>query len=174
MIVDLALSATGSQVIASVLPTVDFSSRSESGSLCWYLCRLTLTRISMRYSMNVSRVISLLSGVARTALKLSGCCEYLFVINFVDLLRFSDRMVINSVLSTTIRSYVFCQACTLLVLLLNDTHWHSEMLWITAFKISTKSFISRHSVSELSWRHWYPSRPLATYFILNMEPPIDI
>ena len=82
IIVDLALSVTGSQLIASVLPTVGFPSRSRS--LYWSLCRPT--RTSLPCFTNSSKVIWLLWVVVLVYLFVTYCWS----------IGLSDRMVIDS------------------------------------------------------------------------------
>jgi hypothetical protein len=96
MIVDLALSVTGSQLIASTLPTVRFCLVVS----LWLsdLVPLRPTRIKGRFSMNASEATSSLSEVAKLAQRSSGYCTFLFYFHPVDLilvffLSFSDRMV---------------------------------------------------------------------------------
>ena len=71
MIVDLALSATGSQLIASALPAV----RGYIHSVCICMTRLERpTRTNALFYTTVSGVTSSLSEAARQAPKSSGYC----------------------------------------------------------------------------------------------------
>jgi pumilio RNA-binding family len=73
MIVDLALSVTGSQLIASVLPTV----RNMSSRFNLYVSDALIRRrirINGRFCTSASVAISLLFEAARPVLKLSGYC----------------------------------------------------------------------------------------------------
>jgi len=73
MIVDLALSVTGSQLIASVLPTVR-----EHISLnvhVFYVSIHRLTRINEHFCMSASVVTSSLFEAAKPVLKLYGYCK---------------------------------------------------------------------------------------------------
>jgi hypothetical protein len=95
MIVDLALSVTGSQLIASVLPSV-------SVRALFHHCGLPFVRRPIRtnvpFSTNAFADISSLSGDAKQDLRLYGFCKafwlcLIFSANDISSFLRSDRMV---------------------------------------------------------------------------------
>jgi hypothetical protein len=142
MIVDLALSVTGSQLIASALPNVRLNPWKLMMSLTFLRSRRP-TRTNELNFMSVSVVTSSLFGVVKPARRSSGFCmshpqSHFFWFSQLIVIFFSDRMVRETACLGLMQSSDRFLACLL---------WLLNFLWTTHYFyniISASSYLHQH------------------------------